>query len=121
MADLFHDKLKNKIHAFVIYCYDNIKKFPDTEKYGLRSQLSRASMSIMLNYVEGYARRREKVKLNFYETSHGSTQECKYILYFAFCQKWIQEKEYQNGLTMVDEIARMLWSTIYQLEKKIFV
>jgi len=44
-------------------------------------------MSIMLNYVEGYARRRDKVKLNFYEISHGSAQECKYIIFFAYEQR----------------------------------
>ena len=76
-------------------------------------------MSIMLNYVEGYARRREKVKLNFYEISHGSTQECRYIIYFSCVQKWISQDEYQKGLGMVNEIGRMLWSTIDLLENKI--
>jgi len=73
----------------------------------------------MLNYVEGYARRRDKVKLIFYETSHGSSQECKYIVYFAFTQNWISKDEYQIGLEMSNEIGKMIWSTIDQLEEKI--
>lgn len=73
----------------------------------------------MLNYVEGYARRREKVKLNFYEISHGSSQECKYILFFSQTQKWIGQDEYQKGLELANEVGKMLWSTIEQLEKRI--
>ena len=34
--------------------------------------------------VEGYAKKSQKVKLNFYEISHGSSQECKYIIYFSY-------------------------------------
>jgi four helix bundle protein len=119
MTERFHDILKQKIHHFVILSYDIAKKFPSEEKYGLRSQLCRASISIMLYYVEGYARRRDKVKLNFYETSHGSSQECKYIIYFSLVQKWINEDEYRQRLDLINEIGKMLWSTIDKLENKI--
>ena len=120
MEGRFHDILKLKIHNFVNYCYKIAKKFPNEEKYGLKSQFCRAAISIMLNYVEGYARRRDKVKLNFYETSHGSSQECKYIIFFAKTQKWIDQNEYDGGLKLADEIGRMLWSTIDLLENKIW-
>jgi len=116
---MFHEKLKQKIHIFITDCYELFQYFPQEEKFGLVSQLRRASISIMLNYVEGYARRRDKVKLNFYEISHGSSQECKYILYFACTQKWISDIQYRNILMKVDEIGKMLWSTIVGLEKRI--
>ncbi len=119
MEETFHDKLKLKIHTFITYSYKIVNKFPKNELYGLNSQLRRASISIMLNYIEGYARRRDKVKLNFYEISHGSTQECKYIYYFAYTQKWITNKEYKIGLDMVNEVGKMLWSTIDLQQKKI--
>lgn len=119
MEGKFHDKLKLKIHLFITFCYKIVKKFPDSEKFGLISQLCRASISIMLNYVEGFARRRDKVKLNFYEISHGSSQECKYIIFFAFTQKWIDRTEYEKALEMINEIGKMLWSTIDLLEKQI--
>lgn len=115
----FHDVLKRKIDDFVFCAYVMVKKFPKEELYGLASQLRRAAISIMLNYLEGYARRREKVKLNFYEIAHGSTQECKYIIYFAFKQNWVVQDEYQKAIDMLNEIAKMLWSTIDQLEKGI--
>lgn len=118
MEGKFHDKLKVKIHLFITYSYSIAEKFPKEEKFGLVSQLCRAAISVMLNYVEGFARRRIKVKLNFYEISHGSCQECKYIFFFAFSQKWICKEEYDKAILMTDEIGRMLWSTIDFLEKE---
>lgn len=119
MEGKFHYKLKIKIHEFVSAVYDLVEKFPKDERFGIISQLTRDVISIMLNYVEGYARRRDKVKLNFYEISYGSSQECKYILFFAVSRKWITKFEYDKALEMIEEISRMLWSTIDNLEKKI--
>ena len=119
MEETFHKKLKIKIHEFVTFNYEITKKFPKSELYGAISQLRRAAMSIVLNYVEGYARRRPKVKLTFYETSHGSSQECKYIIFFAGTQAWITNAEYKKGLEMGNEIAKMLWSIIDGLEGEI--
>ena len=119
MQEKFHDILKNKIHNFVSYSYNTTEKFPKSELYGTISQLRRAAMSIMLNYVEGYARKRDKVKLNFYEISHGSTQECKYIIYFALTRNWINKSDYEKGLELINEIGKMLWSTINLQEQKI--
>jgi four helix bundle protein len=119
MEEKFHNKLKIKIHVFVSLIYTLTKSFPKSELYGAASQVQRAALSIMLNYIEGYARKRLKVKLNFYETSHGSSQECKYLLYFAFTQKWISEQEYRSGLELINEIGKMLWSTIEGIERVI--
>ncbi len=119
MEGSFHDKLKYKIHGFVILVYSITKKFPKEEKYGAISQTQRAALSVMLNYVEGYARRRDKVKLNFYEISHGSAQEVKYLLYFSLCQNWISKEIYKDAIKRGDEISKMLWSTIDILEKKV--
>ena len=59
--------------------YDITVQFPKDELYGIVSQLKRAIVSVMLNFVEGFGRRRPKVKLNFFEISHGSARECKYL------------------------------------------
>jgi four helix bundle protein len=116
MEDQFHQKLKKLIHEFVLFVYKVTPKFPTYELYGVTSQLRRASMSIMLNYIEGYARKRNKVKLTFYETAHGSSQESKYLVFFASLQKWISPEEFKYGDDLVEQIGRMLWSTIDGLE-----
>lgn len=118
MEGTFHAILKLKIHKFVMSVYATSKSFPKEEKYGAISQINRASLSIMLNYIEGFARRKEKVKLQFFEISHGSLKESKYLLYFAYCQKWIEDVPYRKIIRDAEEISRMLWSTIDNIEKR---
>lgn len=59
----FHDALKRKIDEFVHLVYRLTKEFPKSELYGATSQLRRAALSVALNYIEGYARKRRLVKL----------------------------------------------------------
>ena len=70
--------LKLKTHQFIKLIYQETLNFPKHEQYGLTSQIRRAAVSVMLNYLEGFARFKPKVKLNFYEISFGSIKECKY-------------------------------------------
>lgn len=119
MIQNFHDVLKQKIHAFITLVYDFTKIFPKTEMFGATSQIRRAAVSIMLNYVEGFGRRKEKVQLNFYETSYGSLQETKYILFLALTQRWMTKNDYESATMLADEIGKMLWGTIRGLEKRI--
>ncbi len=50
----------------------------------------------MLNYVEGYARSKKKVMLNFYETSYGSLKETAYLFYLANKLGYISQETYQS-------------------------
>lgn len=113
----FHGKLKLKMDEFVHYVYLITKEFPKDELYGVISQIRRASLSVILNYIEGYARRRKLVMLNFFETSYGSLKESKYLLYFSLKEGYLKEKEYQKLINLAEEIGAMLWKTIKNLEK----
>jgi len=72
-------------------------------------------LSVILNYIEGFARRRGddcKVYKNFLEISYGSLKESKYLLFFTFEENYIAKEEYYIGLEMNDKIGKMLWSII---------
>jgi len=71
-----------------------------------------------LNYIEGYARRRPSVQLNFLEISYGSLKESKYLLHFSFVEKYLNKSNYEIGLKMAEEIGDMLWTEITNLDKK---
>ncbi|MBU0596982.1 four helix bundle protein [Patescibacteria group bacterium] len=115
----FYDKFKIKTHRFIMEVYQMTELFPQAELYGASSQIRRAAVSIMLNYVEGFGRRKEKVKLNFFEIAYGSACECKYLIYLAKEKNWIGSEQYNNNFNLLDEISAMLWSMISGLEKKI--
>ncbi len=111
----FHDDLKKYVHEYIKFIYNITKSFPKEEMYGVTTQFRRAGMSIMLNYIEGYARNnktKEKVYKNFLETSYGSLKESKYLLFFSFDIKYINKDNYTYGLELSDKIGAMLWSLI---------
>lgn len=111
----FHDDLKKYIHEYIKFIYRITQKFPKEELYGVTSQFRRAGMSIMLNYIEGFARNnqeKEKVYKNFLEISYGSFKESKYLLFFSWDIGYINKDEYQEGLDLAEKIGPMLWSLI---------
>lgn len=104
--------LKLKIHEFIKLVYNTTKNFPKEELYGLVSQLRRAAVSVMLNFLEGFARQKSKVVINFYEISFGSIKECKYILYLSKELGYLNEVDYRKLIHLSDEISAMLWRSI---------
>ena len=113
----FHDILKMKMDEFTHLVYQITKDFPKSELYGATSQLRRASLSVILNYIEGYARKKRLVKINFFETSYGSLQESKYLLEFAYKEEWLKEENYKNASQLAEEVVAMLWKTIDGLSR----
>lgn len=79
-------------------------------------QLKRASFSIMLNIAEGTSRYSNKDKRNFFIISRGSAFECVAILEFLFESNKINEKTYANLLSKLEEISKMLFALIKNLE-----
>ncbi len=113
------DQLKHKMDEYVHFIYKVSKQFPKEELYGSISQIRRAALSIILNYIEGYARRRPAVQLNFFETSYGSLKESEYLLQFSIDENWIVREDCNQGLKLADEIGAMLWTEITALEKSL--
>jgi len=111
----FHDDLKLKMDEFVHLVYGATKHFPKEELYGVTSQLRRASLSVVLNYIEGYARGRDKVYKNFLEISYGSLKESKYILHFSLVENYLDKSEYVKIIKLADDIGAMLWGILRKL------
>jgi len=96
--------------------YRLTQKFPKEELFGVTSQIRRAALSIILNYIEGYARGKNKVHKNFLEISYGSLKESKYLLYFSLVEKYLSEADYKKAIKLADDIGAMLWGTIRKLK-----
>jgi four helix bundle protein len=99
--------------------YAVTRNFPREEIYGVTSQMRRATMSVALNYIEGYARMRNAVHINFIEIAYGSLQESKYLLDFSLKEKYITEKsEYIRLRNLAEEIGGMLWGMLKNMKDK---
>lgn len=55
--------------------YALVDKLPKTEEFGLKSQMKRAVVSVLSNFVEGYLKRSIKEKRHFIEISETSLFE----------------------------------------------
>ena len=104
-------------HVHLIYKLT--RKYPREELYGVISQIRRSSLSVILNYIEGFARKKRAVQLNFLEISYGSLKESKYLLHFLLIEKYLDKENQAIVLKLADEIGAMLWTEMNNLEKNI--
>jgi len=114
----FHGRLKLLIHKYVLLSYKSTSKYPSDEKFGLVSQDRRSSVSVILNYVEGFARIKSGVMINFFETSYASLKESIYCRFLAKELNYISSEEYNEALLLKDEIGAMLYSSIDGMKSK---
>ncbi|HPI67037.1 MAG TPA: four helix bundle protein [bacterium] len=119
MSENYKEKLKGLMDKYVNFVYNVTCDFPKEEIYGSAAQWRRASLSIILNYIEGYARKKSLVQLNFYEIAYGSFREAKYLLYFAHQRNFINEQKFKRGLVLSEEIGKMIWTELNSLEKSL--
>ncbi|MBU2509265.1 four helix bundle protein [Patescibacteria group bacterium] len=109
---MFHDDLRVKIDDYVFFVYTLTKFIPKEELYGVTSQLRKATLSIALNYIEGYARQSKKSIKYFYDISYGSLKESKYLVEFSNKMGYIPEEDLKRAVAMNDVIGAMLWTAI---------
>jgi four helix bundle protein len=69
-------ELWKKAHKFVLRVYDVTSQFPDTEKFGIVSQVRPAAYSIPSNIAEGFGRRSTKELLQMLAIAMGRWRNC---------------------------------------------
>ena len=95
------------------------KEFPEDERYGLASQIKRASTSIPLNIAEGYGKaERGKEVLRYLSMARGSSAEMEVLLSFSTDFGYISEKEYKILIARQEEIGRMLTGLMRSLRER---
>jgi four helix bundle protein len=112
----YHNELKNLMNDYVHFVYKVAKDFPKEELYGATSQLRRSALSVILNYIEGYARIGEATYKNFLKMSYGSLKESEYLLQFSLDEKYLAEIDFLKASRIADRIGGMLWGIISKME-----
>jgi len=112
----FFSDLKQKADEYVHLVYKITKHFPKEEMYGVSSQTRRATLSIILNYIEGFARQRMAVRRNFWQISYGSLKESKYLLNFSLIEGYLSQEEYDKAIALAEEIGAMLWTVLQSIK-----
>ena len=76
--------------------YKVTDSFPSSEKFGITSQLQRASVSIALNIAEGKGRQHDKEYKQFLYNARGSLYETSTLISLAKRLGYLKEKDYQE-------------------------
>ena len=93
---------------FVDAVYQATERFPNSEQFGLRSQLQRAAVSIPANIAEGHGRKFTNVFLNHLSIASGSLMEVETLILIAQRRKYIAQDIVDGLLAQTDEIGKML-------------
>ncbi len=99
-----------KSRDFTVAIYKTTSDFPSSEKFGLVSQLRRASVSIASNIAEGSSRGSKKDQNRFYTMAFSSALEVLNQLIISRELNFIDEGVYHSLRDEVEQITAMLTS-----------
>ena len=111
-------KVWQKSINFVIKIYEETNSFPNSELYGLTSQLRRAAVSVPSNIAEGAARNTDKEYVRFLFIARASAAEIETQLIIAENLGYITSIDNQLKEELL-EISKMLTALIYKIKQRI--
>lgn len=117
MRDFRELKVWEKGHDLTLAIYAETKMFPSDERFGLTSQLRRATTSVPTNIAEGCGRRGDAELARFMQISMGSASEVEYLLLLAHDLDYMNENAYSKLNSQAVEVKRMLASFLTKLRK----
>ena len=107
-----------RAHQLALEVYQQTKRFPSDERFGLTSQLRRAAHSIPANIVEGSARETEKEYLRFLTIARASLKETEYFLLLAKDLRYLDLQEHDHLTALLNDTIRPLSGLIKVVGKQ---
>jgi len=113
-------KLKIWVEAIdlTIEIYSATKQFPDAEKFGLISQLRRASVSVASNIAEGSGRKNTKEFIYFCHIANGSLCEVETQITIANKLEFIKTSIFNSLVEKITELRKMIFGFIKNLKQQ---
>jgi four helix bundle protein len=115
MKDFRNLKVWQKAHELVLQIYKATQRSPQSELYGLTSQLRRSSASIPTNLAEGYGRDGDAEFARFVQIAMGSASEVEYQLLLSRDLTFLGPTIYEDLNAKIIEIKRMLTTFLQTL------
>ena len=98
--------------------YKLTKQFPIDERFGLISQMRRATVSVSSNIAEGAGRKSNKEFSQFLSISYGSLCELDTQLIISANLGYIKEDELAHYSDRIVELQKMIFSLMVKLTPK---
>ncbi len=97
-----------KAIALSVSIYELTEQFPDSEKFGLTSQMRRAAVSIASNIVEGKLRGGDKEFMYFLRIAFGSGGELETQIVIAKELAATKDLDYSRVDSLIEEVMKMI-------------
>ena len=101
-----------------VNCYELTKGFPNTEAYGMTSQIRRASSSVAANIAEGHGRESTASYVQFLRVAQGSLKELETHVILSGRVGLMPEGGMARLLDQAEEVGKMLRALIRRLQTK---
>ena len=88
--------------------YQITSRYPENEKFGLTSQLRRASISVGSNLAEGSARITPKDKAHFSTMAYSSLIEVLNQIIISYELDFINESDYLNFRNLIESLSNKI-------------
>lgn len=88
--------------------YHLSRQLPNDEKFGITSQVRRATISVSCNLAEGSARANGKEQARFSKIAYGSLMEVMNLLITSADLNYIQQSEVDHLRPLVEELSRKI-------------
>jgi four helix bundle protein len=97
-----------KAHLLALSVYQLTDELPNSERYGLISQMQRSAVSIPANIAEGAGRRSDRDYARFISIAVGSSNELDYHIQFARDVGFVRRPRTEPIQLELVEVRRML-------------
>lgn len=112
-------KLWQKSIDLVTRIYLTTKSFPETEKFGLISQINRSAVSSPSNIAEGAGRNSDKEFLQFLSIAHASSFELETQLIISKNLNYLSVEELELLIIQIEEVQKMNYSIQSKFKQKV--
>ena len=102
----------------VVHVYRETERLPQSERYGLTSQMRRAAVSIPCNVAEGHARRSDGAYLNHIRIALGSQAELATEIEAAERLGFLSTDRVASLQAEIDRVRQMLHGLRRSLERR---
>ncbi len=99
--------------------YAETTRFPDSEKYGVTSQIRRSTVSIPANLAEGFGKRSVKDFLRYCLIANGSLQETSYLLLLSKDLGYLNDEQYEPLDSLAGKVGSLLGGLERNLRKQL--
>lgn len=99
------------------FIYELTRNFPTDEKFGLISQIRRASVSVPVNIAEGQSRNGNKEFIQFLGVARGSLSELETLVIISQELKYLKDENYNEIISQIQILHKMLFALIKYLRQ----